>query len=308
MTSYSVIDKSARCPIVRGLIPQIVGALPPFVAQLLQDHPRLVLAGGAIRDTLIGAEPQDYDLVVAWPGFVYPQDDVDQLMERGRSGVIRLVEDTTFAHTGPEIGARPHIITETDRAFTLHWHPAVGKRAPVQLLRRAFESAPAALDSFDYSVTQAALYWYPGHSPADRYKGTRAESVLGAIYTDTVEPGWYLQLSEQYLADLMARRLRFVGGGLGTADASAVRGLKLMGRGQGCPGRGGQAPRRLDGHQHHGRLRRPPPRPGPAQHPGGPAIRGGPPGRGGGAWADRVRGRLAGFGRVLIGPIAIPLP
>ena len=221
MTSYSVIDKSARCPIVRGLIPQIVGALPPFVAQLLQDHPRLVLAGGAIRDILIGVEPQDYDLVVAWPALAYPQDQVAQLMERGRSGVCLLAADTESAADKPtDLAAWPTFITETDRAFTLHWHPIAGKRPPVQLLRRAFDSVPAALDSFDYSVTQAALYHYPGHTQ-------------GGVHPDTVEAGWYLQIGEQYLADLMVRRLRFVGGGLGTADASAVRGLKLMGRGQG---------------------------------------------------------------------------
>lgn len=211
MPTYQVIDDTDRSP-DRRLIGQVLRALPPFVVQLLQDHPRLVLAGGAIRDILTGSTPQDYDLVVAWPAFSYPQDSIGAMLDRGRLGVVQLMETTTFAHTGPDCLVYPDRHTETDRAWTLHWHPAAGKRPPVQILRRTFEHVPACLDAFDYTTTQAALYYHPGN---------------------IADAGWYLQLAPTYLEDLLARRLRFVGGGLGSADASAVRGLGMMRRGQG---------------------------------------------------------------------------
>lgn len=135
----------------------VVRKLPKDVQQLLRNTPRrLYLVGGFIREMIAGNEPRDIDLIGSMPS--------EALRDLGK----------TFAE---ERNVKPYV---TENALTVL---VVGK-LPVQFITRwTFNSAREAIDSLDFTVCQAAIWFEDGT--------------------------WRSVCSEHFYSDLAARRLHY---------------------------------------------------------------------------------------------------
>jgi hypothetical protein len=110
--------------------------LPKAVVKLLKERP-VFLAGGFIRDTITGDKPHDIDLFA-------PSKDAAE-------AAALWVRNETFA-SDPSAGK----VFRSDNAFTV--------RTPthqIQLIHRwTFDDPAKCIESFDYTVAQAAMWWW----------------------------------------------------------------------------------------------------------------------------------------------------
>ena len=134
----------------------ILGRTPKDVRALIKDR-RLILAGGFIRAVIAGERANDIDLFGS---------SKDQLEAAARA----LVDERHRA--------RFH---QTHNAFSVFCPP----RRPVQFIHRwLFDDAAKCIESFDFTIAQAAIWWVDG------------------------KPGmWRSCISDAFYADLAARRL-----------------------------------------------------------------------------------------------------
>lgn len=108
----------------------VVRRIPKDVRELLTEH-KLLIAGGFIRETIAGTEPKDIDLFGGSKDFL------------GAVAAILADKREVKCHT-------------TDNAITLLCPP----RLPIQFITRwTFEQPEQLVESFDFTVCQAAIWW-----------------------------------------------------------------------------------------------------------------------------------------------------
>lgn len=113
-------------------IRDVLKALPQAVISVMQNH-RVFLAGGFIRAIVAGEKPSDIDL------WVSSREEADRVS-------LALVRESSTA-----------VRHESPNSFTI-----IGLGRPIQVIHRwCFEGADAILDSFDYTIAQAVIYWEP---------------------------------------------------------------------------------------------------------------------------------------------------
>lgn len=160
--------------------------LPKDVAQMMKEH-GLMLGGGFIREVVAGQPPNDIDLLGP---------SVDRLK----------LAATEFFHSRNK-QAR---VLETQNAIT-HVAPP---RTTVQFITRwTFDDPVPLMQSFDFTVCQAVVYWTP----------SKDEEAGG--YWDSL-------VSERFYADLASRRLTYTSPDRHEdAGGSMLRMRKFLGRG-----------------------------------------------------------------------------
>ncbi len=185
-----------------------VKRLPKHLKRILRDRPgRLFVAGGYLRSRITGEKVSDIDL------FAPTKDDartaIEDLilwnthpvvMECSRQDVI---EAPDRAEMLPDL---EYMIHETDNAFT-----AKGTFPMVQAIHRwTFSDPVAAIESFDFTIAKAAIWW---------------EST-----------GWKSVCHPEYYADLAAKRLVYTSPVREEAPGgSLLRVLKFYQRGYRIP-------------------------------------------------------------------------
>lgn len=140
-----------------------VTRLPPIVRGILQFNPnRSFLAGGYIRSRITGEKVSDIDL------FSSSKEEAKALAEHALCAF-------QAAHGPPN----KHEIWETENAFSIK-----GSHPFVQFIHRwTFEDPVSAIDSFDFTIAKAAI-WYDGKA-------------------------WLSVCHPHYYADLAAKRLLY---------------------------------------------------------------------------------------------------
>jgi hypothetical protein len=152
---------TAYRPLPATLRKKILSATPKPVLALLERYSgRLFLAGGFLRAVLAGEEPSDIDL--------FATDSITAI-----TAAIRLKND----------GVRDRTLLrhkDTRNAYTVV-RSDIGP--PVQIIRSwHFETAEATLDSFDFTVTQAALYM----DAAGKWQTLASKSLLSDLKKKTL--------------------------------------------------------------------------------------------------------------------------
>ena len=168
-------------------VPWAVRRLPKPVRDLLQRHGRKVfLAGGYLRAVIANERVADVDLFA--PSKDYAEACAKEL-------------------ANPE-GRRPRRLIETDNAYTV-----ILKPFPAQFIHRwTFTDPAAALESFDFTIAQAALWW-------------DAEALR-----------WAGACSDRFYQDLAAKRLVYTSPNRNEeAGGSMLRVLKFYQRGYRIP-------------------------------------------------------------------------
>ena len=160
--------------------------LPKDVAEMMKQH-GIMLAGGFIREVVAGQKPNDIDLL-------------------GPS-VDRLKLAATELFHSRKKQAR---VLETKNAIT-HVAPP---RTTVQFITRwTFDDPVPLMESFDFTVCQAVVYWVPG------------SGVHETGHWDSV-------VSDRFYADLASRRLTYTSPSRHEdAGGSMLRMRKFLGRG-----------------------------------------------------------------------------
>lgn len=160
------------------------GRLPKKLADLLKRNPnKIIVAGGYLRSRITGEKVQDIDLFAP----------------SKESAHLAAME---YAHLQPN-GAGIH---ETDNAFTVK-----GVYPTVQVIHRwTFSDPMAAIESFDFTIAKAAIWW----------NGAAWDSICHA----------------DYYADLAAKRLVYTSPlREEEAGGSLLRVLKFYQRGYRIP-------------------------------------------------------------------------
>lgn len=173
------------------LIPEdlhhIASRLPSKVAELIKKN-GLYLGGGFIRATIAGERPSDIDL--------FGQD----------AEKLKLVA-TQHALAS---GARAH---ETPNAITILSPP----RLPVQFITRwTFDSAVDLVDSFDFTIARAVIYWVPG------------ESDTGGEWDSVVDDTFYQDLAAKRLRYMYPKREEAAGGSMMRVKKFLSRGYNIQ--------------------------------------------------------------------------------
>jgi len=118
----------------------ILSRVPRDIMVLLREDPTLFMAGGIIRALIAQEEPKDIDL------FGRSQEQLEATADR----LISLRENN-----GEK--SRKHV---TDNAITV----LTPGRLPVQFITRwVFEHADQCKDSFDFTICQAVIHYYPAN-------------------------------------------------------------------------------------------------------------------------------------------------
>jgi hypothetical protein len=136
----------------------VISRLPKALRAMMKVAP-LYVGGGFIRSTIAGEKASDIDVF-------------------GPSKEVLQIHATALAQ---ETKARIH---KTDNAWTLF-----GRGKPVQFIYRwVFDGPIGVIDSFDFTVCQAVVWWNPVGGP-------------------TGEGAWDSSAEEAFYPDLAARRL-----------------------------------------------------------------------------------------------------
>ena len=190
MTTYARLVPYDLLHCTRRLPPAVVTVLKEFSGQLF-------LAGGFIRAVISGEEVADIDLIAASP-------------EVASKAAERLRVIPNFASAVPLEG--PRRMHTSGNAYTVSGLGAV----PVQIIHRwTYTEVEQALESFDFTIACAALYWdcAPDH-----------------------EPRWESRTHPNYYADLAAKRLVYRAPGRAEdAGGSLLRVMKFIRRGYAIP-------------------------------------------------------------------------
>jgi hypothetical protein len=128
-----------------------VQRLPPKVKKLLQDRPnRIFVAGGYLRSRITGEKVSDIDLFTA-------------TKDEARTAIEDLIIDISIPEDDRDVNATREdllhdlqpLIYETENAFT-----AKGTRPMIQAIHRwTFDNPIAAIESFDFTIAKAAIWW-----------------------------------------------------------------------------------------------------------------------------------------------------
>ena len=164
---------------------RVVRSLPEDIRASIKEH-SLVLAGGYIRETVAGERPNDIDLLG-------PNEDK-----------LKLASMSLYTQRG----SQARTLT-TKNAITHVQHP----RTTVQFITRwTFDCPEECVESFDFTVCQAAVFWVPA--------------------TPTRKGHWDSLVSDRFYADLASKRLVYTQP-LRNEDAggSMLRMRKFLGRG-----------------------------------------------------------------------------
>lgn len=128
-----MIPIDALHPLNHFDVHRAVSCLPKAVVAVLKNNPGVFLAGGYIRAIVAGEEANDIDLFV-------------QNVEQAK----RVVEQICAWEKGPQIRR-----VYSDNATTL-----LGYRTPIQIIHRwTFNSPQACVQSFDFTIACAAIWW-----------------------------------------------------------------------------------------------------------------------------------------------------
>jgi hypothetical protein len=165
-------------------LPYVVRRIPKLVRELLQSSDRIFLGGGFIRDTIAGLPVKDVDLLGS-----------------SQMGLKAAAEELKAKYAAD--GGAKVVLHETDNAITLLAPP----RTPVQFITRwTFDNPAAAMESFDFTVCQAVIFFGDGI--------------------------WQSRCSERFYPDLAARRLVYTYPQREEeAGGSLMRVRKFLGRG-----------------------------------------------------------------------------
>lgn len=246
-------------------IARIVAGLPPPVAWLLRRFPQLMLAGGAVRDLLLGLRPRDWDLVI-----VADHDPRQAYMERVAATPehesLGLVPNTTGHDWSAGVGSLGHLLTDPEE-----WVQGVTVWAEREIIEGASPTLDPATAHIAYAIVFSGCKVTASdkavtiHAPSGAYARdagaiqicrmvhpTPAAAFASfdftvcraglRLYPPAWDPkpatGFELRVGPAFEADTIARRLVFCGPenttpqGSGAGD-SLVRALRFMERGQG---------------------------------------------------------------------------
>lgn len=159
---------------------KLVRSLPAPLFKLLKDDPQLLLAGGAIRAVISGEPVNDWDL------FGPTRHALDATMQKLAADYYRA-----------NLPSKTH---KSANAITVLAPP----RAPVQAITRWLYTKPEDLvDSFDYSVARAAI-WFEGgkwRSLADPrfYSDLAARRLHYCTPTRDEDPGGSIMRAVKFL-------------------------------------------------------------------------------------------------------------
>lgn len=154
---------------------------PAPLFEQLKVHPKLFMAGGFLRACVANEDAADIDLFA-------PSKDYAKACAEWMAGECKVS------------------LLTTDNAFTVLRRPA-----PIQYIHRwTFDKPIDALDSFDFTIAQAAIWW--------------------------ANDAWQSACSENFYADLAARRLVYLSPKRNEdAGGSLIRVLKFYQRGYRIP-------------------------------------------------------------------------
>lgn len=165
---------------------------------MIREGAKMFVAGGFVRACITGEEINDIDVFVSSTG-----------------NAKILAEEYGEAVKAP--------VENTRNAFTVHSNP------PAQFINRWFFEDPAkCLESFDFTVAQAAIWW-----------GPKTVSIkVGEMELNPAEftiISWQTLCSDTFYEDLAARRLIYTSPKDNTAGGSLLRVLKFYKRGYRIP-------------------------------------------------------------------------
>jgi hypothetical protein len=144
-------------------------------AVMKREGPRVFVAGGFIRSCIANEPVNDIDV------FTPTRADAERL-------AWELANDCMVPVELRVKGQGLHAPYTTDNAFTV-----THRRVSVQFIHRwLFDKPEDALESFDFTIAKAALWWHPWE--------TRGEHALE-------QPGWRSACAETFYPDLAAKRL-----------------------------------------------------------------------------------------------------
>lgn len=160
---------------------RVLSRLPKDVRDLMKEHP-IIVAGGFIRAVIAREEAKDIDLFG-------PSDSVLE------AGAEQIIQNRIGCH-----------VVRTDNATTVARFPQL----PVQFIKRwKFDDAWTVIQSLDFTVCQAAI-WFQPDSP----------------------PSWRSVAADTFYVDLASKRLRYTLPVREEASGgSMLRVLKYLGRG-----------------------------------------------------------------------------
>lgn len=161
----------------------VLSRLPKDVRDIMRSSP-IFLGGGFIRSVISGEVPHDIDLFGETVGQL---NHAAQTLAKGRNVTL---------HT-------------TDNAHTILKPP----RIAVQFIKRWLFSEPKLLlDSFDFTISQACVWWDPKH----------------ACWCSMVGERFYVDLSSKRLTYLSPERMEDAGGSMMRVRKFLSRGYKIQ--------------------------------------------------------------------------------
>ena len=167
----------------------VLGRTPKDVRALIKDR-GLILAGGFIRAVIAGERANDIDLFGS---------SKDQLEAAARA----LVDERHRA--------RFH---QTDNAFSVFCPP----RRPVQFIHRwLFDDAAKCIESFDFTIAQAAIWW-----------GGTAENKDATAWRSCISDAFYPDLAARRLVYTAPKRNEDAGGSILRARKFLMAGYNIQ--------------------------------------------------------------------------------
>jgi hypothetical protein len=160
-----------------------VRKLPHILIEMMKKYPgRIFVAGGYLRSVITGDSISDIDVFTDTP-------------ELARACANELAQEVKKK------------LVETKNAFTIYTHPH-----PIQFIHRwTFKKPEECVQSFDFTIARAAIWWEEG---------------------DVIMPHWCSTCDERFYPDLAARRLVYCSPvRIEEAGGSMLRVLKFYSRG-----------------------------------------------------------------------------
>lgn len=179
----------------------VLQRIPQHVLHAIKDAKgRVFVAGGFIRSCIANEPPNDIDMFVS-----------SKIEAKGLAELLAL----EFRRTSHRHRDQPRYI-ETENAFTI----SEGYKTPLQIIHRwTFNSPRECVESFDFTIARAAIWWDVGGQKGDGF-----------------EPGWRSVCDDDFYSDLAAKRLVYKAPvRVEDAGGSMLRVLKFYQRGYRIP-------------------------------------------------------------------------
>lgn len=182
-------------PLDEELVIECVAKLPEYINDRMREWgPHLILAGGFIRDTLLGVTPKDVDL--------FTQENLAATLSSNYSGR----EQSRGAYNVPEVAGNSRFAPTTSFYQFIY--------------RFQFSGPEDLLDQFDYSITRAAI-WYDHQDKA--WQGTCWDTWYRDIASKRL-----VFLDRRMEPEAILRLLKFTARGYSIDTASLGRVLTSM--------------------------------------------------------------------------------